>query len=243
MDPLPFEIHAQPDDVSCGATCLHSVYRYFGENVDVQDLLGEVPQVQGGGTLAVHLANHALQRGYEARIVTWNLQVFDPTWFPGEPAIIADRLLRQAEAKRHDGKVAGASRAYARYLELGGRLEFRDLDAALLRTPLQQRLPIITGLSATFLYSAARERPHDQQPDDIHGEPVGHFVVLTGYVAGTKQVRVSDPLYPNPMAETHHYDVAMNRVLGAVYLGALTHDANLLILEPKARAEARRRTA
>ena len=32
-------------------------------------------------TLAVLLGCHALRRGYEATIYTFNLQVFDPTWF------------------------------------------------------------------------------------------------------------------------------------------------------------------
>jgi hypothetical protein len=232
MQPIPFEIYAQPDDISCGPTCLHAVYRYFGTSIDMQTLIAEVPRLSDGGTLAVHLANHALRLGYDAHIVTWNLQVFDPTWFAGGPAHIADRLLRQAEVKR-DVKVRDASRAYASFLGLGGKLEFRELDAALLRTPLQRGLPIITGLSATFLYQAERERPDDQQPDDVRGEPVGHFVVLTGYVPGEKKVHVSDPLHPNPFAETHDYTVDMGRVLGAVYLGALTHDANLLILEPE----------
>lgn len=234
MQPIPFNIHAQPDDISCGPTCLQAVYRYFGTGAD--NVLEEVPRLADGGTLAVHLANHALGQGYDARLVTWNLQVFDPTWFAGGPAHIADRLLRQAEVKS-DAKVRDASRAYASFLGLGGKLEFRELDAALLRGPLQRGIPIITGLSATFLYQAVRERPDDQQPDDVRGEPVGHFVVLTGYVRGSKQVHVSDPLYPNPFAETHDYKVGMGRVLGAVYLGALTHDANLLILEPEGWSE------
>ena len=28
-----FEIQRQPDDVSCGPTCLHAVYRYFGDEL------------------------------------------------------------------------------------------------------------------------------------------------------------------------------------------------------------------
>ena len=31
-----------------------------------------------GGTLDVFLANHALQRGYKATILTYNLDLFDP---------------------------------------------------------------------------------------------------------------------------------------------------------------------
>jgi hypothetical protein len=232
MDSIPFEIRAQPDDISCGPTCLHAVYRYFGKSSDMQGVLAEVPRLRDGGTLAVHLANHALARGFHARLVTWNLQVFDPTWFVAGPELIAERLSLQAEV-RTDPKIREASGAYAKFLRLGGTLEFRELDAALLRTPLRHGLPIITGLSATFLYQACRERPDDQESDDVRGEPVGHFVVLTGYVPGAKVVHVSDPLYPNPFASSHEYTVGIGRVLGAVYLGALTHDANLLILEPE----------
>jgi hypothetical protein len=230
MDSLPFEIHIQPDDTSCGPTCLNSVYRYFQDQVDFPTLLREIPRNRDGGTLAVHLANHALGRGYKARVVTWNIQVFDPSWFAGGPARISDGLLRQAEVKE-DPRLRDASRSYAHFLELGGEIEFRDLDSTLLRTPLRRGLPIITGLSATFLYGSPRERITDQEPDDIRGEPVGHFVVLTGYVAGTRQVHISDP-HPNPHGNAHDYVVGISRVLGAVYLGALTHDANLLILEP-----------
>lgn len=230
MESLPFEIHVQPDDTSCGPTCLNSVYRYFGDRTDLPTLLREIPRNTDGGTLAVHLANHALGRGYKVRVVTWNIQVFDPSWFAGGPARIAEGLRRQAEVKP-DPKLRDASVSYARFLSLGGEIEFRDLESSLLRTPLQRGLPIISGLSATFLYGAMRERPTDQEPDDVRGEPVGHFVVLTGYVTGTREVHVRDP-HPNPQGHMHNYIVGMNRVLGAVYLGALTHDANLMIIEP-----------
>lgn len=230
MESIPFEIQYQPDDVSCGPTCLNSVYRYFGDENDLSALVKEIPRNSDGGTLAVHLANHALGRGYKVRVVTWNIQVFDPSWFAGGALRISEGLRRQAEVKP-DPKLRDASLSYARFLSLGGEIEFRDLESGLLRTPLQRGLPIITGLSATFLYGAIRERPHDQEPDDVRGEPVGHFVVLTGYVPGTREVHVSDP-HPSPVGHAHRYTVGMNRVLGAVYLGALTHDANLLILEP-----------
>ena len=77
----PFEIQPQPDDTTCGPTCLHAVYKHFGDDISLEQLLDEVPRSESGGTLGVHLANHALARGYEARILTWNLRVFDPTWF------------------------------------------------------------------------------------------------------------------------------------------------------------------
>ena len=59
---LQFQIDRQPDDVTCGATCLHAVYRYFGDSFALDDLMAEVPTLEQGGTLGVLLANHALLR-------------------------------------------------------------------------------------------------------------------------------------------------------------------------------------
>jgi hypothetical protein len=227
----PFEIHRQPDDTTCGPTCLHAVYRYFGDEAPLQELLDQVPSLEGGGTLGVLLGTHALRRGYRATVVTWNLQVFDPTWFPGSERSLRDRLLRRAAVKE-DPKLGVVCRAYVDFLEAGGVVEFQDLQPSLLRGFLQRGLPILTGLSASFLYREARELPAENRPDDIAGDPVGHFVVLTGYRPGSREVLVSDPLHPNPLAEVHTYPVKMERVIGAIYLGVLTHDANLVVLEP-----------
>lgn len=233
-DLTAFEIRRQPDDTTCGQTCLHAVYRYYGDEVPLADLLGQVPTVEGGGTLGVLLATHALERGYRATIVTWNLKVFDPSWFPAETAVLRERLLRRAEA-RDDTKTAFACRAYVDYLDAGGRIEFLDLEPALLRRFLRKGLPILTGLSASFLYREPRERLEDGVEDDVGGDPVGHFVVLTGYRSESREVLVSDPLPPKAAPSVHTYPVRMERVIGAVYLGVLTHDANLIVIEPPAR--------
>ena len=78
---LGFDIQAQPDDVTCGPTCLHSLYQYYGDKIPLKDVIRDVKSLRTGGTLAVMLGNHALKRGYKAHIYTYNLNVFDPTWF------------------------------------------------------------------------------------------------------------------------------------------------------------------
>lgn len=236
MNELPdlagFKIKRQPDDTTCGPTCLHAVYRHFGEDVPLDDLLPQVPTLEGGGTLGVLLATHAVKRGYKVKLITWNLQVFDPTWFkPGAPPLI--EKLRARIAAKQESKMTVAANAYVGFLEAGGKLEFRDLDSALLRKYLKRGVPILTGLSATFLYNDSRERGHDNIADDVAGDPVGHFVVLTGYDQETREVLVSDPMYPNPLATEHTYPVRMQRVIGSIYLGVLTYDANLIIIEPR----------
>jgi len=227
-----FKIQRQPDDTTCGPTCLHAVYEHFGEDVPLDEILPQVPTLEGGGTLGVLLATHAVRRGYRVKLITWNIQVFDPTWFEPGASPLREKLLARSAAK-NDSKISLAAKAYVDFLDAGGKLEFRDLEPALLRKYLKRGVPILTGLSATFLYNNARERGHDNEADDVAGDPVGHFVVLTGYEPETREVLVSDPMYPNPLASEHTYPVRMQRVIGAIYLGVLTYDANLIIIEPR----------
>jgi hypothetical protein len=231
---LNFRIVAQPDDVSCGPTCLHGVYRHFGDTVPLDDLINEVRMLDEGGTLDVFLANHALERGYRVTLFTYNLQLFDPTWFDLPKAELTARLEAQAKAKS-DRKLKLATNGYRRFLELGGRLRFEDLSPALIRRYLKRGVPIITGLSATYLYQDSRELPDAEVDDDIRGYPTGHFVVLHGYDPDLRMVQVADPYMENPLGEDRYYIVDMHRLIGAILLGCLTFDANLLIIErPKA---------
>ena len=100
---------------------------------------------------------------------------------------------------------------------------------------MRRNLPIITGLSSTYLYRAAREYgPHDE-PDDVRGTPAGHFVVMAGYNRKSRTVLVSDPYEPHPYGSSLEYWVSIDRVVGAVLLGIVTHDANLLVINPPRR--------
>jgi hypothetical protein len=222
----------QPDDTTCGPTCLHSVYEYYGDSISLEQLITEVKSVEGGGTLAVLLGNHALMRGYKATIYTYNLHVFDPTWFKEKTVSLSEKLKAQ-EASKSDEKLSFATLGYLEFLERGGKLFFEDLTLGLIRKFLHKSIPILTGLSSTYLYRSARENPDNNLDDDIAGTPTGHFVVLCGYDKETREVLVADPYKMNPVSHNHYYSVSIARLLGAVLLGILTHDANLLIVEPK----------
>src|SRR5262245_50518729 len=95
------QILPQPDDATCGPTCLHAVYRYFGDPLPLDSVIGEVEPLSTGGTLAVNLARHALRRGYSATIYTYNLDMFDPTWFSPLRRDFAHRLREQAAHKEN----------------------------------------------------------------------------------------------------------------------------------------------
>ncbi len=223
---LPLEMLAQPDETTCGPTCLHALYRYWGRHEPLQAVIDRTGKLERGGTVAVFLACDALRQGFQATIYTFNLTVFDPSWFTGK-VDIAQRLLRQREEKPHDQRVQEVTAGYVEFLRLGGRLRLADLSRYLLRGFLRRRLPIITGLSATYLYRAMREYGPDDQPDDVRGIPGGHFVVLAGYERPTRTVLVADPYGP-----ARDYWLRIDRVVGAILLGIVTHDANLLIIQP-----------
>jgi len=228
---LELSILRQPDDSTCGATCLHALYGYYDDRVPLETLITDVQRLEEGGTLGVFLAGHALRRGYDASIYTYNLQVFDPSWFGSEPVDLADRLRRQLVAK-DEPKLRVASQAYIDFLGGGGRILYQDLTSGLLRRYLKRGIPIIAGLSATYLYHSPREFGPENEYDDVRGTPSGHFVVLCGYDAQTRRVSVADPWVPNP-GGGHYYDVDIYRLVCAILLGVLTYDANLLVIHPR----------
>lgn len=228
---LKLDMMPQPDDVSCGATCLHAVYRYLGETLPLNELVHDVEQLENGGTLGVFLGSHALRRGYRASLYSYNLSIFDPTWHGlGREALI-ERLERQMAVKsQHKLKVA--SKAYIEFMRLGGEIRFTELSPKLIRRHLQGSVPMIAGLSSTYLYNAPREYGPRNDSDDIRGFPTGHFVVLCGYDMASRDVLLADPYQANPR-QKHYYEVGVNRLICSILLGVLTYDSNLLVVSPR----------
>jgi hypothetical protein len=228
---LPVDMLAQPDEVTCGPTCLHAIYHYWGSDEPLGDVIARMRRLEHGGTLAVFLACDALHRGYEATLYTFNLTIFDPTWFRGG-VDVADKLRAQADFRK-DRRLTHETDGYLQFLALGGRLRLTDPSRTLIRGLLRRRLPVLAGLSATFLYRSAREFGPENRPDDVRGEPAGHFVVLSGYDRKARSVQVADPYDPHPHRPNRRYWANIDRVIGAVMLGIVTYDANLLVITPK----------
>jgi hypothetical protein len=228
---LPFVTLPQPTETTCGPTCAHAIYRYWGDNERLDDVIARTQTLEHGGTLAVFLACDALRKGYRATIYTYNVTVFDPTWFKTPGIDIAERLSRQRDVK-DDDRLRIATEGYLEFLRLGGRLRFAHLSQYLVLGLLRRRLPILTGLSATYLYQTTREYGPEDTADDIRGRPSGHFVVIAGYDRLRRRVLVVDPYQPNPYGAALEYWLSIDRVVAAILLGIVTHDANLLVINP-----------
>ena len=227
---LPVDIEPQPDGITCGPTCLHALYRYHGLEVSLAKVIDSVTPLEEGGTLEVNLACDALQRGFAATIYTFNLNLFDPTWFDHPQTDIAAKL-RERAARKCSPKFKFAVEGYCDFLERGGRLRFTDLTRAELRGMFRRGVPVIAGLNLTYLYRHPRVSGPYDDPDDVHGESCGHFVVLAGYNRGDRSIAVADPYVPNPVGVGQKYWVHIDRVIGAILLGVMTYDASLLIVE------------
>ncbi|MDI9818743.1 MULTISPECIES: C39 family peptidase [unclassified Legionella] len=236
---INLKIHTQPDDETCGPTSLHAIYRYYGLELDLAEVVKSVERSLSGGTLAPMLGKHALLHGFKVTIYINNLNLFDPTWFDLEQKTACQNLLKvklAAQMKYKKTKaITQASQAYIEYLSLGGDVRFRTLSVQLLKEYFSQNIPILTGLSATYLYRSSRERYIHGEAiyDDIRGTPCGHFVVLCGYDDKKRLIVVADPHRENPISCDNYYKVSSNRLINAIMVGVLTYDANLIIIQPK----------
>ncbi|WP_017729857.1 C39 family peptidase [Nafulsella turpanensis] len=228
-----FKILPQPDDTTCGPTSLHAVYTFFRYTVNLDEVIGSVNYLEEGGTLAVFLGLDAISKGFEAKIYTYNLKMFDPSW----KDLSKDELLQKLDAQlayKKGKKFAMATQAYKQFLQQGGQILFENLDEDLLKSYLHNNIPILAGLSATYLYQSKREFTNSKNQsifDDLKGEPMGHFVVLTRMEED--HVWVADPYKENPISQNNYYKIEIKRLINAVHLGILTYDANILIVAPK----------
>ncbi len=235
---IDLKIDPQPNDETCGSTCLHAVYRYHGLNISLEKVIRTIERSLSGGTLAPLLGKHALQQGFKATIFVNNMNIFDPTWFKkseAHPEVLLTKLKHQSQFK-HEKGLAQASNAFQEFLALGGIIRFKTLDVETLKYYFNKNLPIITGLSATYLYRSPRESFTSDGvsfADDVCGTSCGHFVVLCGYNDKKRLIVVADPYNKNVLAGSNYYTVSSKRLINSILLGVSTYDANLLILEPK----------
>jgi hypothetical protein len=225
----------QPDDVTCGPTCLRKVYAFYGLEVEIEDVINALERNEDGGTLAVYLGIAALKKGFRARLYSYDLRIFDPTWIRLPAAALAEKIHARFPYLR-DAKRLAAARAYIRFLDMGGELAFEELTPALLKGIIDRDHPVLAGLSATYLYRHPRERWDEMLDravdDDVRGEPTGHFVVISGYEHWGRRLTVLDPFEYHPGTDEGRTVVDAQRLINAILLGDVTYDAVLLEVWP-----------
>jgi hypothetical protein len=235
---LKFSICTQPTDETCGPTCLHAIYNYYQYDISLAEVIKGVERSDSGGTLCPLLGKHALSHGFNATMYVNNMVLFDPTWFkkgvvPNEALLFK---LRAQEKYKKERAIIQSSRACQDFLTLGGTVRFQTLDVPLLKEYFEREVPVLTGLSSTYLYRTAREcftSNGESFFDDVRGTPSGHFVVLIGYDAKKKKIMVADPYMETSFSDDNYYKVSQAKLFNAIMLGVVTYDSTLLVIEPK----------
>ncbi|HUL82586.1 MAG TPA: C39 family peptidase [Gammaproteobacteria bacterium] len=229
---LGVRIERQPDYTTCGPTALHGIYQYYRDPIDLKTVIAETPKLPTGGTLAVHLAVHALKRGYDVTAWVCNVRHMDPTWFQ-KPTDVLAKLKARAAAKDldKDPRYGPAMEAVEQYVGLGGKFVWGDLTPDLIAKQMDNGTPLLTGTNGTYLYQCARET--EKGEDDVRGEAFGHFILIGGYDTDEHTVAISDPLLDNPAHGTKYYRATVHRLIGAIFLGVGSDDGNLLLITPK----------
>lgn len=232
---LNVSILPQPNYVTCGPTSLHAIYQYYDDPMTLNQVIQETGFLNTGGTLAVILGCHALSHGYEAVLHSNNLFVLDPSWFRGKNISLIEKLEQQLLQKKEE-KILYTTEAYLSFLKLGGRICFSPIDRPLINTYLEKKIPILTGVNATYFYQTMRDHTVSDDLglyDEWIGEPSGHFLVIHGFQEEQDELTIADPFTPHPLSCEHHYTVSFSHWLHAHLLGATSYDAELLAIWPK----------
>lgn len=228
-----YPILAQPNGVTCGPTCLQSIYTYHHDIISLEDTIAQTEYLPSGGTIAVLLGCHALKRGYRVSMYSFNTYVFDPTWMSCEPSILLQKLQHQF-VWNSNPKIKHATQAYIQFLELGGKINFQNLNFNLISELLKNKTPLLSGISATYFYQNMRDFTDDKDRvvyDEFSGETSGHFIVI--YDADENEnLSIADPYLPHTLSHEHHYIIPYNHWLHALLLGSVTYDAEVLVIEP-----------
>lgn len=176
---IELDIQAQPDDQTCGPSCLYSLYRHFGDTeLSLKQVIDQIEKLDHGGTL--HRGARASPRT-PPRLRRHHLQLPRPA---PRPYLVRRRRRRSRRRRRRrspqaaapgqgrgDARFKLATKTLIDFLELGGDLRMEDLTPALLSRYIAAGSPILTGLSSTYLYGQAREFGADHGPTTSPANP------------------------------------------------------------------------
>ena len=119
---LAVDILPQPDETTCGPTCLHAIYRYWQEDEPLSEVIARTGKSSRAARWPYSWRATPCARATAPRSIPITSTVFDPTWFT-DPTVeiahaagLATRGQERLPAAVCDRRLPGIS------LSLGGRL-------------------------------------------------------------------------------------------------------------------------
>jgi len=224
---IPLEPVCQPDECSCGLSCLKMVLACHGRSFFHDDLNELTPPNPDIGLYDSHLGLAAIQLGFAATIYTYNYRIFHPIWNRLSRKDLMGKLATRQMCAMTPQQ-ALAAELYIEFLRAGGELLFYPLSRELILAHFNRDLPLIAALDMSFLYDCMAFY------DEFSEHRATHFVVLHGYNPEDNTFFISDPWYSIPLPNKNgQYYIDADRVINAIFLGQERNDSAIIVIQKK----------
>jgi len=224
---------------NCGPFSLTQVFWYFNKNISPKKIVREIKRLASGGTCDSFLGLYAIKEGFKSEIIPYNINIFDPTWKDISSLDLIDKLEKRMKFEINKNlreRISG----YINFLKRGGKIIFKPLSILTVLSYLKKGIPLISSLSLTALYEESRMVIYKRKNiikwyhDDVKGESVGHFVVISGYDHKKKLFKIKDSWHEIPynFSKTGDYVVNIEHFFYSMMMGCLTGGGSFTIVYP-----------
>lgn len=183
--------YMQPKD-ECEPTCLKMVMEFLDRSrkFDLKEIINDTQSKLKYIDWDYKIGTAALKRGFNAKIITFSNDLFDPTWTKLSKKKIIEKLKKRLKFVLNYNKkdinegyiwwwYESSLKAAIEFLEIGGEIELKPISKELIKNYIKKNIPVITPLNGSIFYN--RKRVYRGRYDDIRGEYFGHCVVTTGF--------------------------------------------------------------
>lgn len=198
---------------------LHYAYRHHRVNIDFHDLVNSLEFDGDRECLGATLARHAVSRGHEVWMATWNIDLLAPSLF--EEDDLEEALQDELELlvqEQHPG--ADGVAHHLSIVQGGVQLTMPDVTFELLAHLSRRYGVLLASVDADYLALGTQR------------DPGSAWVVIRGCDPLNREVILSDSA--DPRLGQPLYRETMTRLLPAI---TLSPEANLIALRPWKRAD------
>jgi peptidase C39-like protein len=222
---LPIRSEIQPDDTSCGISCLKMLLAFHGISLSFDEMREIIPPLPDIGLYDSHVGKAALDLGFSVTIYSYNYTIFHPLW----NHLTRKDLIRHLSTKNKSSMTPlqeFATKSYIEFMEAGGEVLFYPLSKELLLAFFEKGLPVMVALDMCFLYDSMVYYENTTEPRATH------FVVLHGYNPENNTFRISDPWHSIPLPNNMgQFSLDADRVINAIFLGQNRNDAAVVVIQ------------
>ena len=176
--------------MECGPTCLKEVFDFYNYKIDLKTIIKGTKSEKKYIDWDYKLGLFALKCGFKVDVYTLTTDIFDPTWYNFKKDVLLKQLKKRLNFVSKNNKkdvkdgyiwwwYKPALESIIKFIKAGGNIKFVPISKNLIIKLLKKGIPIIAPLNSTLIYKI--RRVYRNNFDDIKGEYVGHFIVISGY--------------------------------------------------------------